>query len=181
MTPRSPTRIEWTSRREADGLRTRYRPVCRINHAFFTVAPWFDVLLLGLTVAIALGGRTIVPGVAVDLPTAPFREGLDSDLVLVVNPLPSTPSRAAGATKPTDSLMPTMAALVFFNDDRFDLSTEHQCASLQNAIAATIERVGGRDALLYVDQRVSHGDVVRLVSLLRATGVRRANLAAKAP
>jgi biopolymer transport protein ExbD len=180
MTPQGPTRIEWTSRRATDGLRTRYRPACRINHALFSVAPWIDVVLLVVAVAMLLGGRTIVPGVTVDLPAAPFREGFDSDLVLVVNPLPTTSAPASGVATPAGGVMPTMQVLVFFNDDRFNLSAEHQCASLQNAVAAYMERVGGRDALLYVDHRVNHGDVVRLVSLLRATGVRRANLAVKA-
>jgi len=185
MIPQGATRLEWTSRRAADGLRTRYRPSCRINHAFFSVAPWLDVALLVVVVAVLLGGRTIVPGVAVDLPAAPFREGFDSDLVLVVNPLPDTGAASSGtaATEPDgtgEGNGRTMPVLVFFNDDRFNLSAEHQFASLQNALAAHMERIGGRDALLYVDRRVDHGDVVRLVSLLRATGVRRANLAVKA-
>jgi len=178
MPKREPARqLDWSAKRTAEGLRTRYRPACRINHAFFTVAPWLNVTILVLAVVMLLGGRTIVPGVAVELPGAPFREGIDSDLVLVVNPLPSTATLTGGNGEEDARSMPV---LVFFNDDRFNLTNPAQCDGLQDALTKHLERVGGRDALLYVDRRVSHGDVVRLVSLLRSVGVRRANLAVKA-
>lgn len=188
MEPTSePTRLEWTVRRPADGLRTRYRPGCRINHAFFTVVPWLNVLLLGTCVVFTLTSRTLVPGVAIDLPVAPFREGLNSDLVLVVNPLPAVPpavaepdpkaAKAATAADPSTLL----GVMVFFNDDRFNLSLDNQLGRLEEAVAGYLERVGPRDALLYVDRNVPHGDVMSLVTLLRRTGVRHANIAVKTP
>jgi len=174
MEPPTTTSLEWTVRRSADGLRTRYRPACRINHTFFSVAPWLDVLLLGICVTLALTSRTLVPGVAVELPTAAFRTGLYSDLVLVVNPLASGTASARNGT-------PALDVMVFFNDDRFNLSADRQYLRLQESVADHLERVGPRDALLYVDRRVDHGDVMSLVTLLRHVGVRRASIAIKTP
>ncbi len=177
-----PTLIEWTSRRTADGLRMRYRPACRINHAFFTVAPWLDTLLLGVCVILALSSRAVVPGVVIDLPAAPFHEGLSSDLVLVVNPLPTASGESATKSDVSSGgVAAVLPIMVFFNDDRFNLSTDRQTLQLQEAMVRHLERVGARDALLYVDRRVAHGDVMALVTLLRTTGVRRANVAVKTP
>ena len=152
----------------------RYKPACRINHTFFSVAPWLDVLLLGVCVIFALTSRTLVPGVAVELPAAAFHTGLYSDLVLVVNPLVSA------STSPKNEA-PALDVMVFFNDDRFNLSSDEQYLRLQESVANHLERVGPRDALLYVDRRVNHGDVMSLVTLLRHVGVRRASLAIKTP
>ncbi len=174
MQPPSPNRLEWSTRRSAEGLRTRYRPDCRINHAFFTVVPWLDTLLLGACIVLAVGSRALVPGVGIELPAAPFDDGLNSDLVLVVNPLPGDP-----ASGPASASVPSV--MVFFNDDRFNLANAHQTDRLQEALARTLERAGARDALLYIDRRVAHGDVVRLIGLLRETGVRRASIVAKTP
>ncbi len=175
-------RIEWSSWRTVDGLRTRYRPGCRINHAFFTVAPWIDVLLLVASFSLMVGARSIVPGIRVELPVAPFREGLSSDLLLVVNPVhtgnPVGPGRPGEQGAAADAKAP--AILVFFNDDRFNLTDVSHRNGLRQALSAHIERFGRRDALLYIDQRVAHGDVVRLISILRETGLRQVNLAVKA-
>ncbi len=168
------SRIEWSSWRAANGLRTRYRPRCRINHAFFTVAPWIDVLLLAVSFVLIVGARSIVPGIRVELPQAPFREGLSSDLLLVVNPVPESPV-GHGAERDADAL----PILVFFNDDRFSLTDAHHRDGLRNALVAHTERFGRRDALLYIDRRVAHGDVVRLIALLREAGVRQINVAVK--
>lgn len=166
-----PRKPEWSTRRNAEGLRTRYRPECRINHAFFSVVPWLDTLLLAVAVIIALGSRLVVPGTGVELPDSVFNDGISTDLVLVVNSLPEEASLPGSE----------FSSLVFFNDDRFNLSDERQAERLQESVAAHMERVGGRDALLYIDRRVPHGDIVKLNGLLRQTGVRRASLATQTP
>ncbi len=175
-------RIEWSSWRSAEGLRTRYRPRCRINHAFFTVAPWIDVLLLMATFALMVGARSIIPGIRVELPMAPFREGLSSDLLLVINPSYATnpTGQARSGEQDLGEDPQALAVLAFFNDDRFNLADPGHRNGLRHALSAHIERFGRRDALLYIDQRVAHGDVVRLITLLRETGVRQVNLAVKA-
>jgi biopolymer transport protein ExbD len=189
--------MRWSLRSQHEGLRTRYRPGARINSAFFTVVPWVNVLLLAVVVTFTLGSRAIVPGITAELPRAPFREGLDSGLVFVVNPPASIPVAPAAleadvldnslpAPRPQAKQEPNgdIAVVVFFNDDRFDLGSESQRTLLLNATAAGLDALRDSEtragsALLYVDKRVSHGDVVQLVDLLRTAGVRRINLAVK--
>lgn len=180
MSEEKTTRLKWSKRGVSDDLRTRYRPPCRINHLFFTVAPWIDAALLAVAVAVLLGMRAVIPGVVVDLPTAPFREGSEAGAIFVVNPLPESASIELPSQNRKNGAGSLISVMVFFNDDRFNLTSPEQRLRLGNAVTAFLERAGEQDALLYIDRRVNHGDVLHLVSLLREMGIRRANLVARA-
>ncbi len=178
-----PAEVSWRDTRFAGpGLRTRFRPRSRILPLLFTLAPWINVLLLVVAFLFAVAGGTlpngtpihgdaIVPGVRVDLPSAPFRDGAASSMLLVVNPLQGHP--AADAAGPN--------VLVFFDESRYNLSREHVRQEFANAVARHLEGSGDRDAILFIDRRVPYGDVAAILVLLREAGVSQINFAMKAP
>lgn len=179
-TPRQAPDISWSDTRFGGaGLRTRFRPRTRIRPLFFTIAPWLDAVLLIVGVLFAIRGGSLLPGVSirggvltpgmrVDLPAAPFRDGSDSALVLVVNPPPPAPVPS-----------PEGAVLVFFDESRYDLARPDDGAALRRAVAARITAEGDSTAVLFVDRRVAFGDLASLLTSLRRAGASRVCFAAK--
>ena len=159
-------------------MRTRFRPRTRIRPLFFTLAPWLDAVLLVIGVLFAIRGGTLLPGVSirggvltpgmrVDLPSAPFRDGSDSALVLVVNPPPSASPDDGGGV------------LVFFDESRYDLSRPGDGAALRRAVSGRIAAEGDATAVLFVDRRVAFGELASLLTTLRRAGATQVCFAAK--
>lgn len=170
--------ISWSSSRFAeDGLRTRFRPSCRIRPFYLTVAPWIDTLVLIVCFCFATRQVAIVPGLRADFPTvaptlpsAPFVDGARSDLRIVV-----TPSAEEGGG----------GAHVFFAETRYDLSKEDQlalfCGELRKKLAElSDEKRVDVGAVLFVDKAVAFGDLAQLFVTLQTNNVPHVHFATKA-
>jgi len=138
-----------------------YRPSVR-PHWFFTMAvPWLTVLLLGMGAALSLGMRALIPGIHVTLPQTSFSSGFQSDVMMVV-----VPGRENGVH-------------VFLRDDRYNMASEERRMDLVQAVRVLSANRNARDAHLYVDSRVTQGDLVEVMDLLRSTGLERVNIVIK--
>ena len=149
---------------EAHGLRTRYSPKSRIGQGLVSAAPWINVLLLIVLFALIESRLALQPGVVVDLPRAPFREGLRYGLTAVMIPVPRTNG---------------LETLVFFDDDRYMIDTAERREKLAERISQRAALEPRREILLLADRRIPHGDVIAVVNLAREAGVSRVNVSIK--
>src|ERR1039458_111963 len=74
----------------ATGLRTRYLPRSRIGQGLISVAPWVNLALLMFCFLLLNSKLVLQPGVVINLPRAPFREGTGSEMVAAVLSVPGT-------------------------------------------------------------------------------------------
>ena len=147
-----------------EGLRMRFRPRNRIANTFLQVVPWINFVVV-LALFFSLSGRlTLQPGLVFELPRAPFHEGMHYGLTVVM----LRAQRPGGAE-----------TLVFFDDVRYQPGVPEQSEQLRAELALAARRPDGRQVLLLADRRVPHGDVMDLVNLVRAAGIRRVNVSAK--
>ena len=154
---------EWRSW-STGGLRARLRTRSRPVNRFLQIVPWINfAVVLGLFLSLS-GRLTLQPGVVFELPRAPFREGLQRGLTLVM----------LRAARPQGE-----ETLVFFDDVRYQLGLSDQDAQLRDELARAAARPDGRQLLLLADRRVPHGDVMALVNLARSAGIQRVNAALK--
>ncbi len=155
--------IQWGSW-YTEGLRMRFRPRNRIANGFLQVVPWLNFVVV-LALFFSLSGRlTLQPGVVFELPRAAFHEGIQQGLTLVM----LRAQRAQGAE-----------TLIFFDDVRYQLSVPEQGEQLRAELARAALRPDGRQLLLLADRRIPHGDVMDLVNLARAAGIRQVNASVK--
>ena len=157
----APPPLTFHLRRRPTGILPPYQPSVRPHWFFIMAVPWLTVLALAAGVAMALGMRSILPGVPMTLPQASFSAG-DSGVVMLL----VVPDRE-GDTQ------------VFLDDDRFGMASEERRAKLGAAIAASLARHDTRAAHLYVDARVTQGDLVEVMDLLRETPLEQVNIVIK--
>lgn len=162
--PGEPLLLSWVSAPGSpEKLRAHYRPAGRFSHAAFSVAPWFDALLI-LGAFLAFHRATaLVPAETVALPRAAFASGARSSLVLLVRALP-----AARAGAP-------VSAEVFLDGVAYDLSSPGRADDLRGDLAAAAARTAESGALVYMDAALPHGDAVRLAGLFRDAGLETAS------
>lgn len=142
----------------------RFRPRSRIANTFLHVVPWLNFAVV-LALFFAISGRlTLQPGVVFEVPQAPFDEGVQRALTLVM-------IHAERAEEDE--------TLIFFDDVRYQPGEPEQRAQLGAELARAALRPNGHQVLLLADRRVPHGAVIDLVTLIRAAGVRRVNVAVK--
>jgi biopolymer transport protein ExbD len=158
-------RIRQTRSWAADYLRTKYRPRSRLGRGLVGLAPWIDTLLVcGLLFAVA-GQVRLQPGMVLELPRAPFAEGLRARHVVLVYAL-----REGAALR----------EVAFFRDEQFALDDPGRLAALRAAFG----RLGKGDdgaIVVYADAATRHGTLTRLVSCAREAGVARIDLATGIP
>ncbi len=177
--------FDWFSAFDRDGLRTRYRPRTRAQTAFFSVAPWFDVLVLAVSIVLFSRVMAVIPGTLVELPVYAADEGLRASVVIVAKAV-EVPDRFSeadrmGVEEDDGARVRPIGMTVFFDDERFNLAQTHQIASFRNAIAQRLVRSGETDALLYLDKAISHENSMALALLLQESGIQRVLYVAKAP
>lgn len=148
------------------GLRTRYRPRTRIGHGTVAVAVWVDLVLLLLFFVLLTGRFVLQPGIVVELPTAPFRDGARAIEVAVVL---SVPGAVPGLRDD----------IVFFDDERFVMSRPGQREALQQSFARLAARTAPVDLTLEADRRVLHGTVLDIMDIALEVGVGKVNLATR--
>ena len=143
------------------GFRSRLRKGGRFGWLFLQVVPWLDAIVVAGLAAALTRQMTVAPGVQFELPSAPFEEGSHSGAGLVLFQ--------------TDD--PEPRTLAFFDDVRYVIGTDD--AALAQEIAKYSHKLNGDQILLLADENVRHGDVMRVVNLVRDAGVKRVNVAVK--
>lgn len=152
----------------ASGLRTRYFPKSRIGQGLISMAPWVSMLLLMFCFMMVDRQLVLQPGVVINLPRAPFREGtgLQSSLVAAVLSVPS--STGSGREE-----------LIFFDDKRYRVKNEQQMQNLRVALSAACHGHADAGLIIEADQRVLHGTVVSIMNMALVAGIRQVNVAAR--
>ena len=160
MQTSGPHTQQWISWRNV-GIRSRLRRGGRFGWLFLQIVPWLDAIVVAGLAAVLTRQLTIAPGVQFELPAAPFEEGSQSGASLVLFQ--------------TDD--PEPRTLAFFDDVRYVIGADD--ASLAQELTKYSRKRGGQQILLLADENVRHGDVMRVVNLVRDAGVRRVNVAVK--
>lgn len=174
--------FDWFAGLGRDGLRTRYRPRSRIYSFFLAVVPWLDLIVLTMAVVLLTRAMAVVPGFIVDLPRLPSEEGVQSTLAIVARAIEPTGDQAETAYVSDDgATVKPVDVMVFFDDERFNLSQPHHIATFRNAVRAMLARTGETQVLLYLDRAVTHENSMRLALLLRHAGVDRVNFVMQEP
>ena len=146
------------------GLRMKFTPRARVGQGLLSIAPWVNIVLLAAFFMLLNSKFILQPGVTVQLPAGPFRDGAVPEMVAVVLSVPG--SERGGREE-----------LVFFDDERFLVKNPEQVRQLKRALDA--KRRERPDACLVIqsDARVAHGTVMSLVEMAREVGIGRINLA----
>lgn len=133
-------------------FRRHFAPAHRAPRGFLTVAPWINVLLLFILVLIQQSASVLRPGVKLELPAAPFIDGIRPDALVLTVP---------------------QEGMYFFQDER--LSFDGVALALERASRAN------KDAVLIVeaDKRVSYDTLVRIYNAARAAGIGEVVLATR--
>ncbi len=148
-----------------EGLRMRFRPRNRIANPFLQIVPWLNIVVV-MALFFSLSHRlTLHPGVVFHLPSSAFQEGLSQGLSLVMLNVPQgdSPDRT----------------FVFFDDVRYSPGNGDEEEQLRLDLMRASSRPGGRQALLFAERNVPHGDVMALVAIIRSAGIRTVNVAVK--
>lgn len=153
----------------ATGLRTRYFPKSRIAQGFISVAPWVNIALLFVFFSLLDLKMVLKPGVTVDLPKMPFREGGGPGAMMLV--ITSVPSTDTGGRE----------EIVFFDDERFRIKNAEQLERLRQAMSASRTKRPGVDIVIQADQRVLHGTVVNIMNCATEAGIGRVVVATRPP
>jgi len=163
--------VNWTKpgttrERTVGGLRTRYFPKSRISQGLVSVGPWVDIVFLLLFLGLLDMEFVLQPGVVVNLPETPFREGLRSQMIAVVLSVNGDQS-----AKRED--------IVFFDDERFLVDDAQQMGALKQAFSESARLHSESSLIIQADEKVSHGTIMRLLEMARDVGIRYANLASE--
>ena len=150
----------------ATGLRTRYFPKSRIGQGLISVAPWVNLALLLFCFLLLDFKLVLQPGVIVNLPRGPFREGTGFEMVAAVLSVPGTTANRR-------------EEFIWFNDLRYRVTNEDQMRSLKQAFA--LRRRDHPDARLVIqaDQSVVQGTVVEIMNMALDVGVKQVNIATR--
>ena len=148
------------------GLRTRYFPKSRIGQGLISVAPWVNLALLMFCFLILDSKLVVQPGVCVELPRGPFREGTGFEIVADVLSVRGT----GGAPR---------EEMIFFNDQRYRVKSEEQMRSLKQAFAVRLREHHDANLIIQADQRVPHGTVVQVMNMALEVGIKQVNIATR--
>lgn len=149
------------------GLRTKFYPRTRIGQAFISVGPWIDVIML-LGFFFAVNSEMVLqPGVTVSMPTSTFRQGSASQMIAVILSIPGSES---GSRR---------EEIVFFDDERFVVTSPEQMLQLEEVLAARRREHPDSDLVVHSDKRVEHGTVVRIMDMAMRVGIQRVHIATR--
>lgn len=162
----------WISWSET-GLRRKLRFRSKIGAFFLQVVPWINVAVIAALFITISRMLTISPSVNFELPAAPFSEGAESGATLVMirgNALYGGPS---GNTDMAEN-----NTLAFFEDIRYRIGSDDE-RKLAEHISFYVRKFNGTQILLLADKNVLHGDVMKVVNIVRNAGIKRVNVAVK--
>jgi len=128
--------------------------------------PWLNTLILVMLLFLYHKRISVSPGIVFDLPSEPLHEGSHAGLTALMFAV-------------SHESISRDEALVFFDDARYMVQDDEQMSALAEQIRLRIRSADTRDFLLLADKRVSHGDIMHFVSVLRKAGVSKVNVAEK--
>jgi biopolymer transport protein ExbD len=149
----------------AQGFR-RYRPENRMNRGLVSSAPWVNLGLLVAMYLYFLAPNVLQPGIAVQLPEAPFTDGRHYGHNMVVLSLP-----VADRSERDE--------IVFFDDDRYLERDNGQMDALRVALAKARRDKAGLPLVIEADQAVRHATIVRVFDMAAEAGFREVTLATR--
>ncbi len=150
--------------RDADWLRTRYRPRNRIGQGLISAAPWVDVVLLLIFFTLLDSKMVLQPGFVIELPEASFRDGSRSSMLAVVISVETID----GSER---------QEIVFFDDVRFMVKSYEQMEKLKYAFAEYLKKMPEFNLIIQADKHVSHGTLVKLYDIAGDVGIKTVNIA----
>jgi len=133
-------------------FRRHFTAANRAPRAFLTVAPWVDFALLILLVLIQQSASVLRPGVRMELPAAPFADGMRPDALVLTVP---------------------QEGMFFFQDERLTMD------GVSLALARASRARPDAALIIEADERVAHGTLVSLYNMARASGIREVLLASR--
>ncbi len=134
-------------------FRRTFQPLEKAPRGLLGVAPWVDFALLLLLVIVYQSAVVLRPGVRLELPPAPFADGIRPDALVLTVP---------------------QEGMYFFQDERLTLD------GLQLALGRAARGPGGEAGLIIeADRRITHGTLVALYNMAHAAGFRDIVLASR--
>ena len=124
-------------------FRRHFQAGRRAPRGLLTVAPWVDLALVFLLVLIQQSATVLRPGVRLELPAAPFVDGVRPDALVLTVP---------------------REGMYFFQDERLTLD------GLSLALERAARGREGSALLVEADRRIPHGALVELYTMARAAG-----------
>lgn len=129
-----------------------------------TAVPWLNVVIL-ICLLLGLQGQFVIhPGVVLDLPAEPIREGTYKGLTAFV-------ITAAGDTPNTEE------TIAFLDDERYLVRDREQMEMFATRLKSRLAAGARPEILLLSDARVPQGDVIHIVNVAREAGLERVNIA----
>jgi len=148
------------------GLRTRYSPKSRIGQGLISMAPWVNIALLMFCFLLLDSKLVVQPGICIQLPSGPFREGTGFEMVADVLSVP-------GSSGPPHDEM------IFFDDQRYRVKSEEQMRNLKQALAVRLREHHDANLIIQADQMVPHGTVVQIMNMALEVGIKQVNIATR--
>jgi len=149
-------------------IRKRRSVYSRFNKKWFRTfrgTAWIDAIIIVVLLLFVNNRLTITPGMVFDLPTAPLRGGTQATaLTAVMIPVVHDVS---------------VETLLFFDDERFSMNDETLEQRLAAKIRGRIQASSTHDLILLADKNIPHGDVLRIVNIVKEAGVHRVNVGVK--
>jgi biopolymer transport protein ExbD len=147
-------------------LRTRYLPKSRIGQGLISVAPWVNLALLMFCFLMLDSKLVLQPGVVINLPKGPFKEGTGFEMVAAVLSVQAT---GGGGRE----------EIIFFNDLRYRVGNEEQMKKLKQAFAMSLREHHDASLIVQADQRVPQGTVVEIMNMALEVGIKQINIATR--
>jgi len=146
--------------------RSRFRRQNFMLHGFLAAAPWLNVLVVGVLLAL-VGSRYLMQrGTVFELPAAPFDEGS-----LLMTP--------AALLLPLDDTATEKGALLFFEDLRYHVGRAEELNRFTEALRQSVGGEGRRELILLADEHVPHEWVMAVAHAARKAGLQRVNVAGR--
>lgn len=159
--PDQPKAIGWT----VHGFR-HYQPQNRLNKGLIATAPWMSVTLLIALYLYLLAPNVLQPGVALQLPGAPFSDGRQYGHNVAVLSLPM-----AGRSERDE--------IFFFDDQRYLGREPAEMDALRSALATAWAQKPNLSMVIEADRMVRHDTIVKLFDMAAEAGFREVNLATR--
>jgi biopolymer transport protein ExbD len=178
------SRFNWSQSYGRDRFYTQYKPKVRIYSFFFLILPWFNLFLLAFAYVYFSHALSIVPGERVNLPVAKgAHAGLKSGFIITARSIYSRDADASNSEgqeqaslsisieEQTAEIEKLPSIIVFFKDERFNLSMPHRYASFEAKLRQESQQHKQKAALIYADKNIVLADAMKLLDVLRNAGL----------
>ena len=152
----------------ATELRTRFKPRSRIGHGLVSAAPWIDIVFLFFIFLMIDGRFVLQAGYNVDLPEAPFTEGIRPGAMMVIT---STRSGLKGERN----------EMIFFDDVCFNPLKREHMLKLRDSLEQTAAADGDAGLVVFADSMVRHGTLMEILRMAQEAGIATVNMASRRP